>query len=274
MSCQICFEDYDADTRPPLLLACCRGGHLCRECLVSHLEKGNARCIVCPKRPTRLFVNQCIETTPSDFLAQLHSASANGDDGVVQPKVIPLKQGELFDELVALCEKKGDAEAARDLDKQLQHEIQMENLQKEEEDRRLALKMQDEEEIETQQLKQRLTKTHASSSASIYTSATNKGTKNNKKLLDELKSNKRITNFFTTTRGKENSNFGGSTSSTTSSSVNHNSGSSNQNSSSSSSSSGKRSRDASISSGSATSKSKIRKSAMGDGNGPLEIIEL
>jgi hypothetical protein len=121
-----------------------------------------------------------------------------------------LKQGELFDELVALCERKGDAEAARDLDKQLQQEIEIEKLQKEEEDRRLALKMQDEEEMEKQQLKQRLTKTHTSS-ASIYTSAiTSKGgalNNNKKKLIDELKSNKRITNFFTI-RDKENSSAG------------------------------------------------------------------
>ena len=82
--CSICAEDYEeSGPRAPLLFACCKGGECCSACLQKHVTIGNARCIICSKRPTRHYIKDCERGTPANYLMHLQKKAV--DEQLAEP---------------------------------------------------------------------------------------------------------------------------------------------------------------------------------------------
>jgi hypothetical protein len=159
LQCTICAEDYDDCERTPLLFACCKGGECCRECLVNHISIGSAKCIICSKRPTRHFIRECENTTPTNFLDILIKKSKTDLESEPIRRTIALGEGNLMAEYITSREVKGDAEIAHQLSRQLSDQEAKKREAVEKADAEFAARMQEEEEKARIAQKDRLTKT-------------------------------------------------------------------------------------------------------------------
>jgi hypothetical protein len=162
VNCSICDEPYGED-RPPLLLACCKGCHLCEECLESHLKVSHKCPMLCSTRPSvRNFVSQCRKVTPAIdvFLKTLEERDSAKYDP--RPRAVQLGEAGLFDVYVNSREMDGDADVALQLQLRYEQEAEEEQARKikrdEEGDLAFARHLQEREERETAALKKRLTK--------------------------------------------------------------------------------------------------------------------
>ena len=185
VACSICDEPYDAATRPPLWLACCKSMHLCAECITQHLKMGTNKCIICPSRPSvRNFLAQCEKATPATLLEELREKKEiqEQEEYKSKPKPIELGKAGLMDEYAKArgIVKEGDGEAALKLQMQIEEEERQEVKKAEDRDLQIAKRLQEMEEKETQNLRKRLTKApnlsgiaqHGRSSAHVHSQGT------------------------------------------------------------------------------------------------------
>ena len=157
-SCPICYESYTSTGQhQPLLLACCKGGSCCRACIITHVEKGASRCIICPKRPTRHFVQNCEDATPDNYIHTLQNAWLRECNE--EPVRRVQANGTLFEDYVTSRQVRGDEEQAIRLHEEMNQELQQKLQREEEANLRLAQELQAEFEAERQELSRKLTKT-------------------------------------------------------------------------------------------------------------------
>ena len=160
VACSICDEEYGED-RPPLLLGCCQGMHLCEQCILQHMKMGTNKCIICPARPSvRNYVAQCKSATPTDFLEELKKKERVQleEESRTKPKPVELGKAGLLDVFIKAGEKEGDAEVALQLQMTIEQEERDAVEKASYRDLQMARRLQEMEEQERANLKKRLTK--------------------------------------------------------------------------------------------------------------------